>query len=304
MPDTKDIEAIVAMLRGKVRIITIDTLEESRAVDICLSVSYVLNCPCFTWSVTRGLHRQDGHYNPQLHARRPEAAIAQIRGTTSPGLYVLLDFGPYFDDVINRTIRDIAAGFTAHTLVFVGKGLTLPETLEPLAVTHALSDPDDEMLKQIVREESRRYKQLHYGKGVQTTREDLVKLVQNLRGLKREDARRMAHRAIFDDGVIDADDLATIAESKFKLLDPQGTLDFTFQTGSFADVGGLGGLKRWLEVRRQAFLGDHDGDRPKGMLLVGVQGCGKSLADLFGASWHLGVAGVARGAHGWHRIPL
>ena len=278
MPDSQDIDALVAMLRGKVHVITIDTLEEARVVDICLSVAYVVDKPLFTWTVTQGLHRQDGHYSPQLHARRPEAAISQIRGTSIPGIYVLLDFGPYFNDVVNRTIRDIVGSDLGHTLIFVGDGFTLPATVQTLAVAHALSAPTDAVLKQIVREEAQRYRQLNHGESVQTSKEDLAKLVQNLRGLKRGEARRMAHRAIFDDGVIDASDLATIAEAKFKLLDPQGTLDFTFETRCFGEVGGLGGLKRWLEIRRQAFLGDHDGDRPKGMLLVGVQGCGKSLA--------------------------
>lgn len=266
------------MVRGGVRLIVIDTLEEARAVDISLSVAYALDRPLFTWKITQGLHRQDGHYSPQLHARRPQAAVSQIRGTSVPGIYLLLDFAPYFDDVVNRMIRDIAGEELGQTVIFIGSGLTLPETLQPLAGHHSLSDPTDAVLKEIVREEVRRYRQLHHGQRVHGTKEDLAKVVQNLRGLKREDARRMAHRAIFDDGVIDASDLATVAEAKFKLLDPQGTLDFTFETASFSEVGGLGGLKRWLEIRRQAFLGDHDGDRPKGMLLVGVQGCGKSLA--------------------------
>ena len=79
-------------------------------------------------------------------------------------------------------------------------------------------------------------------------------------------------------------------------MDPQGTLEFTFETRSLSDVGGLGGLKRWLEVRRQAFLGDHDGDRPKGMLLVGVQGCGKSLAaKSVAGTWGVPLLGLDMG---------
>ena len=128
-----------------------------------------------------------------------------------------------------------------------------------------------------MREEASRFQDQH-DRPVRTRRELVAKLVQNLRGLSAADARRLAHRAIFGDGVLDAADLAEVAQAKFELLDPQGTLDLTFETRRMDAVGGLRNLKRWLDVRRPAFLGDHDGDRPKGMLLVGVQGCGKSLA--------------------------
>jgi len=295
VPPNPDIDPLIALLKTRVRLITIDSLEESRAVDTFLSLAYVVDRPLFTWTVTRGLHRLDGDYSPQLYARPPESAIAQIRGTMIPGIYVLLDFQPYFDDVVSRLIRDIAAGEVAHTLVFVGGGIDLPETLLPHSASFELAVPTDEVLKQIVREEARRYRRQH-GHGARGGRHDVAKLVQNLRGLNAEDARRMAHRAIFDDGVIDAADLAVIAEAKFKVLDPQGTLNLTFETRCFDGVGGLRNLKKWLEIRRQAFLGDHDGDRPKGMLLVGVQGCGKSLAaKSVAGTWGVPLLGLDMG---------
>jgi SpoVK/Ycf46/Vps4 family AAA+-type ATPase len=101
--------------------------------------------------------------------------------------------------------------------------------------------------------------------------------VRNLRGLTEADVRRLARGAIRDDGAITEADIPEINRAKFELLDMGGVLSFEYDTAKFSAVGGLKKLKQWVALREQAVL-SHQRDRPKGVLLLGVQGSGKSLA--------------------------
>jgi SpoVK/Ycf46/Vps4 family AAA+-type ATPase len=104
-------------------------------------------------------------------------------------------------------------------------------------------------------------------------------LIRNLAGLTRADTERLAHGAVFSDGAIAASDLPEVMKAKYELLNRNGVLSFEYETANFADVGGLGNLKVWLEQRRGALSGEIPGlEPPKGVMLIGVQGCGKSLA--------------------------
>ena len=98
-------------------------------------------------------------------------------------------------------------------------------------------------------------------------------------GLSASDTQRLARKAIFDHGAILASDVPVVMRAKYELLNRKGILRYEPDTAHFADVGGLANLKAWLEKRRAAFDGSApELDAPKGVLLLGVQGCGKSLA--------------------------
>ena len=96
-----------------------------------------------------------------------------------------------------------------------------------------------------------------------------------------QDARRLARNVIVDDGAITEDDLPEVMRAKYQLLNRDDVLSFEFETAKFSEVGGMRQLKRWLQQREKIFHGQVDRagiDTPKGLLLLGVQGCGKSLA--------------------------
>jgi SpoVK/Ycf46/Vps4 family AAA+-type ATPase len=105
-------------------------------------------------------------------------------------------------------------------------------------------------------------------------------LVNNLKGMSVQDARQLVRGAIYDDGAIDESDLPELNKAKFALMDMEGVLSFEYDTAKFTEVGGLHKLKKWLEVRRDEFFEDNDSnlDPPKGLMLLGIQGSGKSLA--------------------------
>jgi SpoVK/Ycf46/Vps4 family AAA+-type ATPase len=132
---------------------------------------------------------------------------------------------------------------------------------------------------EIIREEAKDWSDRHAGARVKTDNLTLKKIVNNLQGMSVSDVRRLVRSAIWNDGSLAEDDVPRINKAKFALLDMEGVISFEQKTEDFSNVGGLHNLKRWLLTRREAFnTEDSTLDRPKGILLLGVQGSGKSLA--------------------------
>jgi hypothetical protein len=117
------------------------------------------------------------------------------------------------------------------------------------------------------------------GQPVKIDPQALDHLIDNLAGLEAPDTERLARQAIFNDGALTMADIPGVLAAKYQLLNRGGTLSYEPDTAKFADVGGLAHLRHWLTTRKPAFDGTApELDPPKGVLLLGVQGCGKSLA--------------------------
>jgi SpoVK/Ycf46/Vps4 family AAA+-type ATPase len=123
------------------------------------------------------------------------------------------------------------------------------------------------------------------------TQRELEQLVQMLRGLTTQEAARLVSAAIHDDGVLDGAQLPRIMEAKRARLGTLGCLESITADVSPEDIGGLRHLKRWLNLRREGFSArarEFGIDAPRGMLLLGVQGCGKSLcARVVASAWRM-----------------
>lgn len=282
MPELADLEALI---RSRVPLLIIESKEERRAVDLFRRLALRVAMPAFHWSVAEGLQRLDIDLGPQRSAREPEALLRHIKAASgSAGLYVLADFHPYLSEPLHvRLLKEIALehGTLGHTVVLLSHALSLPDELVPLTARFSLSLPDEKALMKLVREEAALWSARNGRRKVSTDSKTLERLVTNLRGLTLSDARRLARAAIVDDGAITDDDLPALMQAKYDLLDQEGILAFEFETEQFANVGGLRNIKQWLELRRPVFLGGADApalEPPRGILLLGVQGCGKSLA--------------------------
>ena len=278
MDDSHDLDLL---LRSRIPLIVAETHEERRVRRLFRERAPTLCHPLFHWSVANGLQREDLDVPAQKHAAEPEQALRQIRATTTPGVYVLADLHPYLQDpVIVRLLREIALDYPRcpHTLVLVSHRIDLPEELRAHTVHFQLQLPARHELEQLVDDLATAWAR-RTGQRVKTDRRTLERLVDNLRGLPLVDARRLARGAIVDDGAITEADLPELQRAKFRLLDREGALSFEYDTAHMADVGGLRRLKAWLRVRADAFrTPDPHLDPPRGVLLVGVQGAGKSLA--------------------------
>ncbi|MEZ5510823.1 MAG: AAA family ATPase [Gammaproteobacteria bacterium] len=281
MPDLTDLEI---MMHSKVPLIVIETFEEPRAIEMIARAGIKQNRPVFIWSITEGLKRIDlEHAVAERLTNEPDATLNHIKATGRPGIYVLCDFHPFVQDNPKnvRLLKEIAMRHEQlhHSVILLSHAFTIPPEIKRYCAQMELSLPGDEELLHLVREEAALWSNQHQGQKVKTDSRTLDKLVANLRGMTWSDARRLARGVIFDDGAITSSDLPELNKAKFDLLDMDGVLGYEYDTADFADVGGLNGLKRWLQQRREAFLQRNDQlDAPKGILLLGVQGSGKSLA--------------------------
>ncbi len=270
------------LVRSRVPLIVAETHDEPRVVELFKNLALSLAQPVMRWSVTTGLQRIDLDLQPQAFAKDPEQMLGQIKATGTAGIYLLLDFHPYLDDPsIARQIREIALGYgdAGHTLVFVSHSCELPAELQPLSAHFKLALPDRAVLENLINEEAHNWVSANPGKKVNTDDQTLQQLLNHLNGLAETDARRLIRHAIHDDGAITERDIPETIQAKYRLLNQGGALSIELDTEAFADVGGLKKLKHWLQLRQEAFLQRHAGfESPKGILLIGVQGGGKSLA--------------------------
>lgn len=282
----QDANELKLILDSRIPLLVIETFEEKKALDVLMRVANQNGKDLHRWSVTDGLTRLN--FGPQLVPRGTElndaeAALKHVKNQTQPGVYVFCDLHPFLVDQpqVVRLVKDIALNHFAvpHTLVFLSYQLRLPAELTRYSVSHTLSLPTDEKIMAIIREEAKDWSDRNGGVRVKTDNVTLKKVVCNVQGMSASDVRRLVRSAIWNDGALTEEDLPKINKAKFALLDMEGIMNFESQTENFSQVGGLNNLKRWLMTRREAFTTDDSTlDRPKGILLLGVQGGGKSLA--------------------------
>jgi hypothetical protein len=295
MDRQRDLELI---LRSPTPIIVIETRDEAGALDmlkdIGLSRETSNYLPLFRWTVTDGLQRLDIDLEPQLHNADATSALKHIRAVTKPGIYVLLDFHPWLDDPVNiRLMKDICLGFAqaARYLVLVSHRVKLPAELAGFSASFDVALPTEAERSDIVKRVAAQWAAENPGSQVNTDPRAYRLLIGNLAGLTHADTERLARNAIYQDGAITKSDLPAVMRAKYELLNSGGVLHFEYDTARFGDIGGFSRLKEWLQQRRRAFLDNAQAphlDTPRGILLIGVQGCGKSLA----AKATAGVLGV------------
>ena len=284
MHDQHDLSLI---LDSRVPLVIVETHDESRFLEFLKSM--VLGSatreyrPLFRWSVTDGLQRVDIEMEPQPTNADPEQALRHVRSVDQPGIYVLLDFHPYLENPVHiRLLKDIAVQSEERrqTLILVSHELEMPPELSHLAARFEMALPDDQARTDIVCAVVNEWNQANAGQA-QVDDRAFHLLVRNLAGLTRADTERLARNAVYLDGAITECDLPVVAKAKYQLLNSDGVLGFEYETAGFSDVGGLSKLKTWLEQRKRVIESGSAGpklDPPRGLMLLGIQGCGKSLA--------------------------
>lgn len=285
MAGQHDLELI---LRSRTPIVVIESHDEARMLELLQSISvrratdnYL---PLFRWTITDGLQRLDISLEPQAINSEPTDVLKHIRAVTKPGIYVLLDFHPFLDDPVHiRLLKDICIQYPAieRQIVLISHKVTVPNELENFCARFDMALPTEQERTQIVTKIIAEYDDEKPGQSVQVDPKAHDLLIQNLAGLTYADTERLARNAVHVDGAISKSDIPAVMQAKYELLNRGGALQYEYETAKFSDVGGLSRLKSWLTQRKPVFRGDASAshlDAPKGILLLGIQGCGKSLA--------------------------
>ena len=277
----RDLEAII---RSRTPLIAIESNEEPQIVRMVREIAKKIQIKAFRWTVTEGLQAFDPMDQPSQSVVKSQEVLSYIKNSSNNSLFVLLDFHPYLEDAVHvRHLKDIALTYTKHysTVALVGFALKIPDQLQPFTARFRLPLPSPNELRAIVYDAAGEWGAEHGRRDVQTTNKAVDLLVRNLVGLTATDARRLAYKAIKDDGVISESEMPEVMRAKYELLERDSVLSFEYETAQFSEIGGMQRLRAWLAVRKDFFLDDAEAgtrlDPPRGVLLLGVQGCGKSL---------------------------
>lgn len=278
-PAMKELHDLELTLNSHTPILVIETLEEVRLLQMLTRLSVKGSRPMFQWTATEGLRRIELQFGFEPDTEAPAEVLKKIK-LSGPGIYLFLDFHPYLQDpILVRHIKEIAQSYEERkrTLVFVSHSLEIPPEIRHLTARFELHLPDGAALRWLIKEEAQRWQQSNPAQPLRVDREALELLAHNLSGVSETDAKRLIRSAIEDDGAITQEDLPELMRAKHELIEHGGIIGYEYDTAQFADVAGLDNLKAWLADRRKALLGQSQ-DAPKGILLLGVQGGGKSLA--------------------------
>ncbi|HNP34467.1 MAG TPA: AAA family ATPase [Woeseiaceae bacterium] len=285
MDQRHDLELII---RSGTPIVVIESQDEARILGMLQSIAmgsvHNDHLPLFRWTLTDGLQRQDIALEPQKINAEPTDVLKHIRAVKKSGIFVLLDFHPFLEDPLHvRLLKDICIRQDGlqRQVVLLSHTIRLPAELEAYSAHVELALPDETERKKIIQRIADEWSEQHHGSRVKADGKAYAMLVQNLAGLPFKDTERLARNAVYIDGAITRSDLPEVMRAKYELLNKGGALHFEYDTTKFSSVGGLQRLKDWIAQRKSAFQRDAGAahlDPPKGILLLGIQGCGKSLA--------------------------
>jgi ATP-dependent 26S proteasome regulatory subunit len=245
------------------------------------------------YPATQGQGNMIAQGNMIYDTRDPAKVLAHMEGLTVEGAFILKDFHRHLEDpVVIRRLRDVGQKFQTNrrTLILTAPSIQIPPELASLVEYLELPLPDRARLRQIVDEMLVRLSKTHtLGRKLDPAGIDAV--VANLRGLTEEESERAVSQALVTRYALCAETITDILDAKKAMLRRTGMLDFIDTSESLAGIGGLENLKKWLGLRRGAWedkAREFGLEPPKGVIILGVQGCGKSLcARAIAGEWKL-----------------
>ncbi len=302
------------LIRSSHPLVVIETVEEERVLALLQSVTAQERMPLFEWSVTRGLTRaEEGQTLSKLTAT-PLAVLQHLHGLTVDAVFWLKDLGPHLQDAaVCRQLREVAAMYsrTRATCILTGQPITLPLDLDKIAVRLDLKLPDrhelQSMLQGLLQSLGPRFasrprsttlvhsilRSISETKAAERgpSSEESDAILRALHGLTLHQARQVITHCIVERGTLSAEDVQTILKRKVQAIKDGGLLEYYPLEDNRFELGGFGNLKAWLERARVGFTAEAKSlnlTPPRGIMLVGVPGCGKSLAaKVIGREWTL-----------------
>src|SRR5579863_8269648 len=325
-PAADALQRLKILIDSSTPIIAMETVEEMRAVRMVRAACAAINLATFEWSIASGLMRSGstvgevvtGGYDFSDHAlpgqplqshagmesieqnahalynsRDPAQMLSNLEGISIDAAFILKDLHRHMDDpVVVRRLRDVGQRFSTNrkTIVLTAPKLEIPPELRSLVEVFDLPLPDRQRLRQIIDETLVRISRTHTLQR-KLDAAGLDTMAENLRGLTEEEAERAISQALVTRYALCPEIVTDVLEMKKSLLKRSEMLDFVEASDDMASVGGLENLKQWLAQRRGSWddaARDFGLEPPKGAIILGVKGCGKSLcARAVAGEWTL-----------------
>lgn len=277
-------EAVLDDIRSRIEagypLLFLKTAEEDRWEQELAELALEIERGLVTWTITRGL--QPPVSGDEDEAPSATRLLAQLNDYPEEHLFLVKDFHPYLTDpVVLRQLRDLLPDLIAQrkTLLLFGPVVKVPLELEKDSVRIELPLPDYEDLRE---EFDRTLTDLRHrdANSLELTADNEDRLIKAVMGLTAQEARKAWFRALRGRDELNDDVFTTLISEKRTLASGSDLLEFYDLEENVGDIGGLDQLKDWLSKRAEAYsprAREQGIPLPKGMLLLGVQGCGKSL---------------------------
>ncbi|HEY3333090.1 MAG TPA: AAA family ATPase [Capsulimonadaceae bacterium] len=281
-------QELETLIRARYPIIYVVSWEEERVDEALRTIAADRSKKLFQWTITNGLVLNANTRNEPT--REPLAALDAIMDSREPAIYLLKDFHPFLNDVtIIRRLRDLTLALkkSFKTIIILSPTLKLPLELEKEITVVEYSLPSledlDALLENIVQS-----MKANPQVDVTLTHEERERILKAAQGLTANEAENVFAKSLVEKRKFDVD---VVLSEKEQIIRKSGILEYYPASEAFSNVGGMDTLKEWMDKRTVAFTEKAKAfglPSPKGVLLLGVQGCGKSLsAKAIASLWRL-----------------
>ena len=272
-------EELNVLIQAQYPLIYLVTSEEERAEQAITTIAQLRPLRrIYIWTVTHGIVEHGQPRNVTQHNTvSPEAAIEWVIRQREPSIFIFKDLHPFIEaPVTTRWLRDAIASFkgTQKTIILMSPLQLVPAELEKEVVVLDFPLPDMTELNQVLD------RQLEQNRNRRLTTDGREKLLKAALGLTRDEAEKVYRKAQVTAGHLSENEVNVVLSEKKQLIRRNGILEYMEEDATIDAVGGLDELKRWLKQRSNAFTErarEYGLPQPKGMLILGVPGCGKSL---------------------------
>ncbi|HKI70338.1 MAG TPA: ATPase, partial [Verrucomicrobiae bacterium] len=276
------------LIRARYPILYVITSEEMRVQNLIVEIARKRQKKVFEWSYSTGIVPAGTSIQSQKHrnasTKDPLMALDQVIEQVEPAIFVFKDFHPFLTKsnfAVVRKLKEIALHLknSFKTILLVSPIFEIPTELEKEITMLNFPLPSREDLSELLDKIIADVKEL---KQVTIDLDDAgrERLLQAALGLTLGEAENVFAKIIVQDGRLSGEDVNEVFAEKQQIIRKSGLLEYYATNETFADVGGLAVLKEWLDKRAKAFTDEARAfglPAPKGILMLGVQGCGKSL---------------------------
>jgi hypothetical protein len=273
-------------------VIAMETVEEDRVFSLLQSTALELRMPFFEWSITTGLVRVPGP-SSMYGTAEPMSLLSTLHQMDTQALFLLKDFARFTTDhTVARQLREISQKFSKNrsTIVLSGATIRLSPEIEHDVVYYHLNLPEREELRKVFNTVLHSLVSSNRVEVLLDT-QDREELVTALSGMTLNQARQTIAFAALKDGKLSKDAISEVLERKAQVIQESGLLEYFPVEDNRFQLGGFARLKSWLVRARTGFSREArelNLPTPRGILIVGVQGCGKSLAaKVIAREWKL-----------------
>ncbi|EFA71176.1 AAA family ATPase [Cylindrospermopsis raciborskii] len=273
-------EELNILIQAQYPLIYLVTSEEERAEQAIYTMAQSLKSQrrVYVWTVTHGIVEYGQARSTNQHNTvSPEAAIEWAIRQKEPGIFIFKDLHPFIDaPATTRSLRDAIASFKGmqKNIILMSPMQQVPIELEKEVVVIDFQLPDMTELSKVLTTHQEQ------NRGRRLTTEAREKLLRAALGLTKDEAEKVYRKAQVTSGRLTEDEVDIVLSEKKQLIRRNGILEYIEEDETIEAVGGLEELKKWLKQRSNAFTErarEYGLPQPKGMLILGVPGCGKSL---------------------------